>query len=53
MNQWLAGFVYHIDMGWEIFIASGSIAIFIAVLTVGLHAVSAATANPVESLKCE
>ena len=53
MTQWLQNFAYRIDINWWIFAVSGSIALIIAVLTVGFQAVKAATANPIESLRYE
>ncbi len=53
MNKWLQNFAYRTDLTVWIFISSGCIALAIAILTVGLHAVKAATANPVEALRYE
>lgn len=53
MRVWLQGFAYKADMDLWIFIVSGLIALVIAMLTVGFHAIKAATANPVESLRYE
>ena len=53
MREWLQGFAYHIDIKWWVFIASGLIAILIAVFTVSFQAVKAARANPVNSLRSE
>jgi putative ABC transport system permease protein len=53
MNRWLEDFAFRIHIGWGIFIAAGSLAIFIALVTVSFQAIKAATANPVESLKTE
>jgi ABC-type antimicrobial peptide transport system permease subunit len=53
MNRWLEDFAFRIHIGWGIFIAAGSLAIFIALFTVSFQAIKAATANPVESLKTE
>ncbi len=53
MNSWLQNFAYRIDLNLSIFAASGIAAILIALLTVSLQAVKAATANPVEALKYE
>jgi putative ABC transport system permease protein len=40
-------------MSFWIFLASGVLALFIALLTVSSHAIKAATANPVNSLRYE
>jgi len=53
MNKWLEDFAYKIDIQWWMFAAAGLGAIVIALLTVGLQAVKAAMANPVESLRNE
>jgi ABC-type antimicrobial peptide transport system permease subunit len=53
MNKWLDDFAYRINISWWIFAFSGGIALAIALATVSLQAIKAATANPVESLKYE
>ncbi len=53
MSKWLQDFTWRIDMGWFTFALAGLIAIVIAVLTVSLHAIRAALANPVNSLRSE
>ena len=53
MNKWLAGYTYHIDISWWIFLVAGVIAILIAVFTVSFQAIRAAVANPVKSLRSE
>jgi putative ABC transport system permease protein len=53
MNKWLQNFAYRIDVGLWIFVISGGLALLIALATVSVHAIKAATANPVESLKYE
>lgn len=53
LSQWLLGFAYHIEMGWEVFIVSGAAVTFIAMLTIGYKSRNAATANPVNSLRSE
>jgi putative ABC transport system permease protein len=53
MHKWLEGFAYRIDISLWIFISAGLIALLIALLTVSLQTVRAATANPVKSLKTE
>jgi putative ABC transport system permease protein len=53
MNQWLSNFEYHIDVQWWIFAIAASSALVIALLTVGLQAARAASANPVNSLRSE
>lgn len=53
MSQWLADFAYRIPVSWWVFVAAGSIAAAIALLTVSILAIRAATANPVKSLRTE
>ncbi|MEI9957059.1 MAG: FtsX-like permease family protein [Ferruginibacter sp.] len=53
MNKWLQDFTYRIDVQWWIFILAGIIAVLIAILTVSFHAIKAAIANPVKSLRTE
>ena len=53
MNQWLQGFAYRIDMKWWVFLASGIIAVVIALATVSSQAIKAALMNPVKSLRSE
>jgi putative ABC transport system permease protein len=53
MNRWLENFAYRIHIGWQIFILSATIALFIALFTVSWQAIRAALANPVESLRYE
>ena len=53
MNQWLNGFAYRITIQWWIFIMAGSMALFVALLTVCSLALRTASANPVDSLKYE
>ena len=52
-NKWLQSFEYRIAMQWTIFLLAAFIAIFIAVATVSIHAIKAAIANPVKSLRTE
>lgn len=53
MNNWLKDFAYRIDIGAGVFIIAGLIAFSIALLTVGLQALKAATSNPANSLRYE
>nr|WP_294796421.1 ABC transporter permease [uncultured Mucilaginibacter sp.] len=52
-NQWLSGFVYHIQVSWSIFVMSSIAALFIAWLTIGYESVKAAVVNPAKSLKTD
>ncbi|HMF71858.1 MAG TPA: FtsX-like permease family protein, partial [Flavitalea sp.] len=51
MNKWLQDFAYKINIDWTIFMFSGLLAIFIAVVTISLQSVKAALLNPVKTLK--
>lgn len=53
MNNWLQGFVYHINIGWESFALAGICTVLITLLTVSYQAIRAALANPVKSLRTE
>lgn len=53
MKQWISDFAYQTEIGWWIFIASGTLALIIAWLTVSWQSIRAALSNPVESLKRE
>ena len=53
MSRWLEEFAYRVPLSWWMFVSASGIALFIASLTVGIQAVKAATANPVESLRYE
>ena len=53
LSGWLANFEYKIDMQFWMFAIPIALAIFIAALTVGLQALKAAIANPIESLRSE
>lgn len=53
MEKWLNNFAYRIDIGIAVFIISALTGIIIALFTVSWQSVSAALANPVDSLKSE
>lgn len=53
MNKWLQGFAYRINVGWEVFLFAGILAIVIAMATVSFQAIKAAIENPVKSLRNE
>ena len=53
MKKWLQNFAYRIDIGLWLFVLSALLALFIAVLTIGYHAIRAAFANPADSLRYE
>ena len=53
MNRWLETFAYRVPLSWWMFAIAGGLALLIALLTVSFHAIKAAVANPVRSLKAE
>ncbi|HUB62025.1 MAG TPA: ABC transporter permease [Puia sp.] len=53
MHNWLRDYVYRINISWWLFAAGGLVAIFIALATISFHAIKAARANPVKSLRAE
>ncbi len=53
MHQWLQDFVYRINISWWVFLATGALALLIALFTVSFQAIKAALANPVKSIRTE
>ncbi|MGK2863562.1 MAG: FtsX-like permease family protein, partial [Chitinophagaceae bacterium] len=53
MTNWLQKYTYHTEISWWIFIAAGTGAVLITLLTVSFQAIKAAIANPVQSLRTE
>lgn len=53
MDSWLEAFAYKINISWQPFVLAWISASAIAILSVSLIAVKAATANPVKSLRTE
>lgn len=53
MNGWLQDFAYRIDIGWTVFVVAGLVAVGIAVVTVGIHAVRAALRNPARNIRTD
>ncbi|MEZ4697835.1 MAG: ABC transporter permease [Rhodothermales bacterium] len=51
INRWLQGFAYHVDVGPGTFLVAGITVFAVALLTVGVQALRAATADPVKSLR--
>ena len=52
-RNWLQNFAYRMSVGAEIFILAATLALIIALCTVGYQAIKAAIANPVDSLRYE
>ena len=53
MHKWIESYSYRINISWVVFIASGLLAILIALFTVSFQSIKAAAANPVTSLRSE
>lgn len=53
MNKWLMSFSYRIHVNAWAFVIAGFTAVAFAVLTISSHAIKAAVANPVRSLRSE
>ena len=53
MNIWLKDFAYRTTIAWWVFPLAAGAAVLITFMTVGFHAVKAAMADPVDSLRTE
>lgn len=53
MRTWLQHYEYRISISWEVFVAAGSLAGVVTMITVSSQAIKAALVNPVKSLKTE
>lgn len=53
MREWLKEYTYKIDMSVDVYVLTGLLCFIIAVATVSLQAIRAATSNPVKSLRTE
>lgn len=53
MNIWLQDYAYKIDIGWDVFVITGVVAIAISLLTIGYQSIKASLTNPVVNLKSE
>ncbi len=53
MTHWLADFAYRVNIQWWVFMLAAVLALVVALATVSFHAVKAAIANPVKSLRSE
>ena len=53
MHSWLQDFAYRITIQWWMLMGAGLIALAIGAVTIGFHAIRAAKANPVDSLRSE
>ncbi len=52
-NKWLESFAYRTRLSWWVFVLSGVITLFIALITVSWQSLRAARRNPVEALRYE
>jgi len=53
MNNWLQNFTYRLSLNLWPFLLSGFLALLIASLTVGYHALRASRTNPIDALRYE
>jgi putative ABC transport system permease protein len=53
MSDWLRGFAYHVSIGLWVFVLAGAAAVGVALVTVSMQVVRAATVNPVGALRSE
>ena len=53
LHGWLQNYDYRVSIGWGVFGLAGLLAVGVAVLTVGFHAVRAGLVSPVKSLRAE
>jgi putative ABC transport system permease protein len=53
MQEWLNGFIYHIEISILTFLLSGLLTLIIALLTVSTQAIKAALTNPIDALRYE
>ena len=53
MHQWLQDYTYRINISWWMFGIATVMVVIVSLVTVSYHAVKAASANPVESLRTE
>lgn len=53
MQTWLDDFEYRIAMQWDVFVFSGLLIVFIALVTVSFESIKAAIVNPANGLRSE
>ncbi|HWH61832.1 MAG TPA: FtsX-like permease family protein, partial [Ginsengibacter sp.] len=51
--KWLEDFAYKTSMSWWVFVLSGLAMLLLALITLSIHTIRAAIANPVKSLRSE
>jgi putative ABC transport system permease protein len=50
---WLQNYAFRIGISWELFVLPGMLILLIALLTVSIQTIKAASVNPVKSLRSE
>ncbi|WP_394748884.1 ABC transporter permease [Spongiimicrobium salis] len=53
MDDWLDAFTYHTEIGLSTFLMAGTASLLITIMTIAYHAIRAAHANPLKSLRYE
>ena len=53
VSTWLEDFAYRVTLSWWVFALAGMLALLIALVTVSVQAIRAASANPVKSLRTD
>lgn len=53
LNDWLDNFAYHTQITWVTYLLAAVTSFVVAIISVSFHAIKAATANPVNSIKYE
>jgi putative ABC transport system permease protein len=53
MQRWLEDYTYRTEIGWDVFVIAGIIAVAIALFTVSYQSIRAALVKPVENLRSE
>jgi putative ABC transport system permease protein len=53
MRGWLEAFAYRVDLGPGVFVAAGALALLVALAATAVHALRAASADPVRALRSE
>jgi putative ABC transport system permease protein len=53
MQKWLEDYVYKIEIGWDLFVFAGLIAVCISLATISYQSIKAALTNPVNGLRSE
>ena len=53
MRDWLLNFAFHVGIQWWVFVATGVVALLVALLTVSVQSLKAAMENPTKNLRVE